>query len=625
MKKFFTQALASTFLLLFLGFSVNAQTVLFEEQFDGGLNGWTVNSIDNDGVDTMEWTYYPAGLSGPLFGNATGSTIASPTAANGAVGVNFFYMRYGGDQANLPATFPYGQYVGDVISPTFSLDTVTAPLSITFFSDTRILNESVNGEPHTGVAFSIDDGATWLPTLNANDGMMSNDDPFNGMRTVNIPASYGLQGSSTVKVKFTYNQDFYYWTIDDIMVVSRPEVTDMRANESFYAIPPNYSTPKSQVDEFGFLVDVENIGGIAADNVNLNVRLQNSVTGDVVYEADQAYGTIAIDSLAENVPFGSFTPDAEIADYVGTYTVSSDGNDVDAANNTLSFPFEITQGLFAKENEVTRTVAPADDSSFGYGNVFYVTNPGHFAEDITFGVANASDVTGGFITIKLLEWQGDLNQDGMATIDDEFSIASFSGYTFDGSEDDMLLTVPINIDGDLVPLKANTHYVAMIEYADISNTSLFFLANDDVNYGAMRLRTDSLGEPRYASLLDVGGAGQEYNIIGFGADLVPVVRLGIVDRNPATEVTELSNENIVQVYPNPTADVLNINLELIENAEVLNVKIVDLSGKVLFQQKYEDIQRTTLEYDLRNYTSGSYMVHLETAEGIKTVPFVVQK
>ena len=90
-------------------------------------------------------------------------------------------------------------------------------------------------------------------------------------------------------------------------------------------------------------------------------------------------------------------------------------------------------------------------------------------------------------------------------------------------------------------------------------------------------------------------------------------------------VTQLSNENIVQVFPNPTSDELNINLELIENAEVLNVRIIDIAGKIHFQEQYNDIQATTLEYNLRNYTSGSYMVHLETADGIKTIPFVVQK
>ncbi len=623
MKKFFTQVLASAILLLFVGFTVNAQDVLFEEQFDGGLNGWTVNTIDNDGVDTMEWTYYPTGVSGPLFGNATGSTIASPSAANGAVGVNFFYMRYGGDQANLPASFPYGQYIGEIISPTMNLDTVTAPLSITFFSDTRILNEADNSQPHTGVAFSIDDGATWSATLNANEGMMANDAAFNGMRTVNIPSSLGLQGSSTVKVKFIYNQDFYYWTIDDIMVITRPEVLDMQANTNFFAIPPNYSTPACQVDEFGFLVDVENVGGLAAENVSLNVRIQNSATGALVYEADQAYGTIAIDSLAENVPFGSFTPDATVANYVGTYSLTSDGTDTDLANNAITFEFEVTEGLFAKENGATRDVAPAADASFGYGCSYYIPNEGSLAKDITFGVANASSLpANSFITIKLLEWDGDLNEDGQAQIDDEFRIVSFSGYSFDGTEDDMLLTVPINIDGDLVPLNANKHYVALIEYADVSDNSLFFLANDEINYGAMRLRSDSLGAPRYASLLDVGGAGQEYSIIGFGTDLVPVVRLNVVKPVP---VKELSDDNIVQVYPNPTADELNINLELIENTDVLNVKIVDLAGKILFQEKYDDIQSTTLEYDVRNYTSGSYMVHLETADGIKTIPFVIQK
>jgi len=188
MKKFFTQILASSILVLLVGFSANAQDILFEEQFDGGLNGWTVNTVDNDGVDTLEWTFYSDGNSGPLFGNADGSVIASPSGATGAVGVNFFSMRYGGEDANLPPGFPYGQYIGDLVSPTIDLSTVTAPLSIQFFTDTRILNPADNSQPHTGVSFSIDDGVTWSAPLNASEGLVANDAPINEMRTLNIPA-----------------------------------------------------------------------------------------------------------------------------------------------------------------------------------------------------------------------------------------------------------------------------------------------------------------------------------------------------------------------------------------------------------------------------------------------------
>jgi len=67
------------------------------------------------------------------------------------------------------------------------------------------------------------------------------------------------------------------------MIVSRAQTADIQANTNFFAIPPNFATPASQVDEFGFLADIQNVGGIPAENVNLNLQLQNSATGAVVF------------------------------------------------------------------------------------------------------------------------------------------------------------------------------------------------------------------------------------------------------------------------------------------------------------------------------------------------------
>lgn len=45
--------------------------------------------------------------------------------------------------------------------------------------------------------------------------------------------------------------------------------------------------------------------------------------GDVVYTEDLPYGTVQVDSIAENIPFNGdgFKPDAEGV-YTGTYTVA---------------------------------------------------------------------------------------------------------------------------------------------------------------------------------------------------------------------------------------------------------------------------------------------------------------
>ncbi len=624
MKKFFTNLFASIVFLSVLGLSAQAQNVLYEEQFDGGTNGWTIDTIFNDGVDSMSWRWTDTGNPGPVMINPNPApNLMSPTASNGAMVFNFEYMRYGGDINNVPANPPYGEFVGEIISPTIDMSDVSGPINISYYQVGRYLNAADGYDLQCSISFSPDDGATWSAPINAFPDWEIRD-VYNGEQQLPIPSNLGLQGSPTVKMKFTYSQDFYYWMIDDITIIERTE-PDMRANMSFFAIAPNYATPKSQVEEFGFLVDIENIGGTTEENVNVNVRVQNGETGAVVYETDQPYGSITPDSLAENVPFGAFTPPAEAATYTTTYRVSSDGTDNNPANNVISYDFVITDTLFAKEaGEGLAGIRGTADNSWTMGNVYYIPTGGYFAKNATFGVSNAADIAGQFMTIKLLKWEGDLDGDGMAN-ESEYSLVTFNGYTFDGTEDNQVITLPIDLDGKRIPLEEGGTYIVTMEYTDIIDQFVFFLTTTNHDYGAMVFRTDSLGANRYGALLDVGNSGDLSTGNFQGGYYVPAVRLSIADSDPTTSVTELATENIVNIFPNPTADELNINLDLIENSEKLNVRIMDISGKVHFTQQYEDIQSTTLEYDLRSYSSGSYIVYIETEDGIRSIPFAIQK
>ena len=620
MKKFFTHYIVAFSIILFASATLQAQ--YWEEQFDGGLNGWTIDTIFNDGVDSMSWRWTDTGNPGPVFiAPNPAPNLMSPTASNGAMVFNFEYMRYGADGSNVAQ--PYGEYVGELISPTIDLSSATGPLNINFYQVGRILNTATSQPFQTQISFSNDDGMTWGAPIDANPNQNIRD-VFNGQQTLRINGNNNVQGSSTVKVRFTYSQDFYYWMIDDITITDRT-MPDMQANVGWYAIPPNYATPASQVDEFGFMVDIENVGGVAQDNVNVNMRIQNNVTGAVVYEADKAYGSLPVDSLAENEFFGSFTPDPVVGSYTGTYLVSADGMDSNPGNNAIPFEFEVTEDTYSKlgPNSSLGPLRPAGtDFSWSMGNVYYVPNAGYEAESVTFGVANASDLIGQFLTINLLKWEGDLNENDVADSDEYVNVA-FNGHTFTGTENNQILSIPVDLEKASVPLEAGGTYIVTMSYTDTNGLPINFLASQDYEYRGMVYRTDSLGVDRYATVLDVGNSGDLTTGNFAGGYYVPPISMTIT--SPIIPVKEISDDNIVKVFPNPTADELNINLDLVEYAEVLNVKIVDMAGKILLQQQFENIQNTTLEYDLRKYNSGSYMVHLETEEGIKTVPFLIQK
>jgi hypothetical protein len=619
MKSFFTKIMALAVVsVLTSSFALQAQTVIWEEQFDGSLNGWTVETVLADN-DSIEWIWSADGNVGAGALAGPNTAITSPTVDNGTAMLNYDYYMSGGVQANLPP-FPYPDYQGHLISPTIDLSNVSGPLSIEFASLLRRLN-AVGGTVFSSYSFSIDDGVTWSAEFDANEDIPTNQQsPQTIIRNFPIPSNLGLQGSSTVKVRFTYAGDFYYWVLDDIKISERTG-RDMQANNNWYAIAPSVVTPAPLVSEMHFIVDIENVGGQEESGVNVNITIEDETTGDVLYSADQAFGTLPPDSLAENVVFGAFTPPTMPGVYKGTYTVSSDSVDANPDNNVIEFQFQQTQGTFAKETDATRTVAPAAANSFSYGNAFYIPTGGYFAKDITFGVSNAADVAGQFVTLKLIKILGDLNESG-ALDPDEYELVTFNGYTFDGSEDDELLTVPVDIDGNNIPLEAETNYLVTVEYQDVSDVALFYLSADNYDYGAMILAAQENGKERFGSLLDVGLDG-EFSIIGFGYDLVPVVRLEVVDMTSVDN--QLAADNKIELFPNPATDVVNLDIDLVNQAEQFEVRIVDMTGKVMRAYQYDNVQRDRFTLNLQNLTTGSYIARIITSEGARSIPFVVQK
>ncbi|MEZ5057053.1 MAG: T9SS type A sorting domain-containing protein [Saprospiraceae bacterium] len=618
MKSFFTKNLALIAVsFLFSGVALQAQTY-WEEQFDGGLNGWTVEDILFDN-DSITWIWSPTGNVGSGAFAGANTAIQSASVANGTVLVNYDYYMTGGVAANAPA-FPYPDYQGDIISPPIDLSNVNTPLNIEFTQLIRRLN-AVSGNFFSSYSFSTDDGVTWSDQFDANDGLPNNaQNVMTNTKKFPIPTSLGLEGSSNVRVKFTYAGDFYYWVLDDIKITARTQ-PDMQANDNWYAIAPSVVTPKDLVTEMHFMNDIENVGGVVETGVNLNITIQDETTGNTLYTADQPYGTMIVDSLAENIAFGAFTPPTTAGIFKGTYTLTSDSTDANPDNNVIEFTFENSESTFAKETGSTRDVAPAADNSFSYGNCFYVPFSGYKATTVTFGVANASAVSGQLVTTKLIKVLGDLDESGQLEME-EYELVTFNGYTFDGSEDDQLITIPIDIDGNNIDLEAETNYLITVEYADVSNQELFYLSADNNDYGAMVFAAAENGKERFGSLLDVGLDGT-FSIIGFGYDLVPVVRMDVAKASGVNN--QLAADNKIELFPNPATNFVNLDINLVEAASQFEVRIVDITGKVMNTFQFDNIQRDRLELNVSNLNSGSYFARVITAEGERSIPFVVQK
>jgi hypothetical protein len=415
----------------------------------------------------------------------------------------------------------------------------------------------------------------------------------------------------------------------------------MRVNENFYAISLNTMWPASQVECFGFLADIENIGSSAQTNVNLNITITENGVGDV-FTDDLFYGEISVDSVAENQPFpGCFTPNADVGtSYTGTYLVSADSADLAPENNFQTFDFIITDTVFAKEMGATTPVQPAagnwegegEPHSWAFGNYFYIVNgsPDYFASSATFGMdAQVGEIVGRLITVYLYRWDEDSNEDGVMDPDERTRVA-FNIYEITG--DEMLtdlITLPLlnfpSGDPGPVELDSDQAYVLMLEYATNDEVD-FTMAGAGVDYGATSFLSEmgAMESWRYAYMLGINGdlESEPYSSAGFSGGITPVVRLNIAGIVSVEETLDASN--LIEIAPNPADNKINLNIELTETQERVNIRILDVNGRLILDQPYENMKYESLEFDVSNYTSGTDFLHFITENGVRTERFIVQ-
>ncbi len=605
--------------------------------FNGGLNGWT--TVDDGACANFElwrWSANATATDGAF--STGGGTSQSPSNCNGAMAFDSDFYDNDGDQGNLGNGECPAPQTGELISPTIDLASIIGDakgIALKFHQATRQFNSTYF------VSFSNDDGANWQD-IEINSDFEVNSPHINEIERVYLPCVD--LNSSTFKLKFRWEANYYYWIVDNVQLVeaTAEEANNLRVMPNFFAIAPNAVTPNSQVEPFSFLADVYNAGSSTQTGINLNVTIDDN-NGEV-FTADLPYDDIPCDSLVENIPFPDyFTPDGTINNYIGTYEITSDSVDFDPSDNVQLFSFSTSDTVFAKETGMTRTILPAasnwegdmEPHSWAYGNFFHIVNGDDWnASSATFGIGNADDpgIPGRLLTIYLYKWDEDTNEDGNMDPDERTKVG-FAIYEILGSEDtDDLITVPLlnfpSGDPGPVDIDSDQSYVLMVEYATNDEVDFALVASDVMNYSAMSFRADLDGIPegkaRYAALLGVNGdlESEPYSSVGFGQDLVPVVRLNI--GLPVNTDNPLDPANVIQLSPNPTNNQLNLKIDLVETQSNVSIRILDINGRLIMDQPYKDMKNETLEFNVSDFANGTYFLHFITENGVKTERFVVQ-
>lgn len=617
MKISFTKMTLAIVALMVMGLQVNAQNVIWTEDFAGGVIPATWTNVDATGQLTTVWEYETAG---PYFGAQP--AFASPTAANG-------FAIFNSDAAG-PVNPSH-----DLQLTTDAIDCSALTMVVAKFSN-QYAFYSTGGVSIVELGVSTDGTTfTYYPILA---GVAQNDLSIaETVEEVDITAT--AAGQATVYLQFRWRGNYEYaWRVDDINVqdgFTPLPSDDVAIANNWFAIAPSYQMPKDQVDSVRFMVDVTNAGLNAQDNVTMTVTVVQNSDNSTVFTQSQNFGTMQPGDTTENYLFSQrFMPPATVESYTATYTLTSDATDVVPDNNVRSFDFEVVDDVFAKVAAPTSSIAPGADQSWTSGTHFYVYQGSdavttRYANAITFGISNATgtqSIAGQSVDVFL---EKGYDMDGSGLIEPtERTVVAFGSHTFTAADDDVLIAVSIDNFAGTEPvyqLEDNTHYLVTVKYsAPTANDNMFLLMSETEDYSAANFAASQNGVVRYDHLLDIGNSGDYDPATNFSGNPTPAIGLVTSSILVSTEDVKLE-ETAFTVFPNPATEFVTANIDLAETTENATITIFNVHGQVMEVRNLSNVSNEQVEFNLDAYTSGTYLMSIDTDFGHSVKRFIVKK
>jgi len=597
--------------------------VLYTEEFTGGLNGWTAESIscsvESDDNALWEWRDQAIADLGAFAGD--GNEIISDDPCTGFVIFDSDFLDSGGDQNALGTGACPTPHVGSLVSPPISLaGTAAGDLIAVKFSQT--LREF---DTNYFVGWSTDGGTTWTDTqINAE--IEANTGSLGKMR---VPLT-GVSATDEVTLRFIFNGEYYFWAIDDVQLINFTGI-NAKISNTFYT-PLSHAVPitHADADPFFFSTDVINNGAEAID-VTLDVEVVNTGTSDVVHsDSADLNGLEAGDTTTLAVEELWLPNELEVGNYRMDYALSvTTGEEADLVDNTESYFFQITDQKFSKFNgQVTggfrfRTV----DEEWGLGALYLTSenNAKFFAESITFGVAsNESSLENHFVELAILKVDADFAAGGILPDDFDRNENSYlnhpnleviwtSTHVLTNEENFGEITIPL--EGEDIKLDEGSFYLVMA-YFDDSVTSTSGLDNKSL---FLNTNSNLPGSGLYIYLPNQTPAW--FTCCGNTIIQAPQLDLQISLTSPVDDIP-LAEESF-RAFPNPAKDFINAELSF-DKATDVSVVIATIDGKVIKIEELINVTKETQSIDISGMASGAYLMRVATEEGTKTRSIMIQ-
>ena len=612
-----------------------AETPVWSEDFASGIpttwltSGGTANGAsDTDAV----WVYRgtsttPNNTVGSRGGYAGAAGVAqwpitSATASNGFVIFDSDFLDNAGIAGNFGNGIAPSVQVASMVTDMIDLTNYTViDLMFTQYYRRFAGPGASQAVPATYIDFSTDGGATfpYSVTLNAaiavNSGTASND-------IATISAGSMVGGHDSVKVRFRWDGDYYFWQIDDIAIINTPAnrltYTDYNgapAQDIIFGPASGSSrmgiTTLKQARSLSFDCNIINSGSAAQSNVKLTVDIFNSSGSNVQSVSSATITTLnALDTAnwnTLNTYATAWTPNAEDA-YTFLYTVTSDS--ATAVSDT--FNFFVTDSLMSMDFNSWDGSIGASSNTTQWGDGAQMNNRHDLVGDeMLWGtrVYLASQTTAGAI----------------------LEIGVYDSSAFDGSTG-MDPNKLVAYGQRVITTTDTAQGFVRFDFTDPttgrgvdllnSNGAYFYNLTMYDNQGGdhIRIRNDqSWGKVSGSGYMYLAALGNWYS--GYSGSLgfnnLWIRAIACPAANAAACMTTSLDEGQLEgitLMPNPANDIVHIDFGMAMGE--FNVTLIDMTGKVVKAESM--LASSDSPVYVGDLNAGMYMVQVQQADVMKT-------
>ncbi|MBE50859.1 MAG: hypothetical protein CMP51_04125 [Flavobacteriales bacterium] len=542
---------------------------------------WTMTDYAHSG--TQNWVITTSGPTGSF--SSTMNAIASTTASNG-------FGLYDSDALSVS----YTNVQDATLAYNNSIDcSMYQNVNIQFESNYRKFNDSIFVEVSN-------DNINW-DRYEVHADYATNTSSANPENvSLNITPTAGNQSAVWFRFRFEGVWD-YAWMVDDVAFVETPKNLVTIDAETFggwwigYEIVGGLGVdytlnPMEQVtaNPYRFEAAVANEGVNTQNNVVMYIDVTDQNSGSSVF-------------TGSSNPISLYSMDRDTLETTTQFIPTNMGyHQISFWASSDSFP---TTDTIGRGTLVTDTVYGVDfdwnsdgqNAEGGYylgrecggqtlGNVFDIYNDTK-ATSISFHV-NDQSVPGADLKVMLFE------VDPMVTPYSPIYLAESDDYTLTTNDLDSWVTLKLDPP---VTLYSGTSYVAAVQgQANPIDTSLI---SSSSNYNSLSFIQDNG--------CDIGSGGFGY---WYSASKALMIRMNINSTVSSTEFDKSIDLDIVNIYPNPSNGVFN--LELSHNDRFLTdnyiLKISNILGQEVYSVEIDDDESSSIEIDLSQFNKGVYFI-----------------